>query len=206
MRAKTTRTADTSELHAEYFRNYNEISALPAEGLQAKINELQARLNEKEQRILGLETIVSTALARPINLTQEQKQNMTGTYHNQSRNVSTGGGDAIGIIQGDNSTISGTVAKTINQLPDSSSEQPGIKELLVQLQEAIAAELPETAKEKALPHVNAIAEAAQNPDSDESKSRVQLAKTFFEGVGVLLGPTASVAVIINAIAKWFGLG
>lgn len=55
------------------------------------------------------------------------------------RIINTRGGDAIGNILGDSSTINSTVTQTINQLPDSPTDQPGIKELLVELQNKIAA-------------------------------------------------------------------
>jgi hypothetical protein len=199
LRAETSPTADTSQLHHEYFDNVDQISALSPEALQAK-------LNEKEQEIRWLRSQVGVALARPINITQEQ--NMA---HDQSRNVNTGGGDAIGINQGDQSTLSGTIAKSINQLPDSTTEEPGIKELLSKLEKAIQNEpnLNEAAKEKALSQVDAIAKAAQNPEAEGSKERVKGAIEILNTIGTVLSPVASLAAtlqsIVPAIAKLFGL-
>ncbi|NBD18859.1 MAG: hypothetical protein GVY04_22810 [Cyanobacteria bacterium] len=199
LRVETSPTADTSELHHEYFDNYDQISALSPEALQA-------RLNEKEQEIRWLRSQVGVALARPINITQEQNMG-----NNQSRNVNIWGGDAIGINQGDQSTLSGTIAKSINQLPDSTTEEPGIKELLVKLQTAIANEptLNEAAKEKALSQVDAIAKAAQNPEAEGNQERVRGAIEILKTIGTVLSPVASLAAtlksVVPAIAKLFGL-
>ncbi len=63
--------------------------------------------------------------------------------------------------------ISGTVANTINQLPSSPDpNQPGIRELLTKLQQAIETEteLDDLDKSDALEEVQILAEASQNDD------------------------------------------
>jgi uncharacterized protein YjbI with pentapeptide repeats len=58
LRAKTAATADKSELSAEYFATYNEIKGLPE-------REIKLLLEEKDDRIRSLETMVMTALQSP---------------------------------------------------------------------------------------------------------------------------------------------
>ena len=95
---------------------------------------------------------------------------------NQSRNVTISGGtiNATGAGAFNLGDISGTVANTINQLPTSpDSEQPGIKELLTQLKEAIEAEtdLDQTDKSDALEEVQNLAEASQDHDDNTKKTK-----------------------------------
>ena len=94
-----------------------------------------------------------------------------------SINIQAGGdiGNVSGITGGDVSgvinlgEISGDVTNTINQLPDAlPSNEPGLKELLSQLQVAIEAEpeLPDEDKAEALEQVKVLAEAGQNPEDN----------------------------------------
>jgi hypothetical protein len=97
--------------------------------------------------------------------------------------------------------ISGTVTKTINQLPSSSdSGNPGIKELLTQLQNAIEAEseLPHEDKAEALEQIKTLAKAGQKP---EDNALQKAAKTSMK---ILKGTVASLpdaAKLIEACAK-----
>ncbi len=67
--------------------------------------------------------------------------------------------------------VSGIVNTTINQLPESNSQEQEIKELLSQLQNAISNEtsLEDEDKSDALEEVNNLAEATQNPDEGKKK-------------------------------------
>jgi uncharacterized protein YjbI with pentapeptide repeats len=199
LRAKTTPTADTSKLHREYFDNYNQISALSPEVLQARLEEREKQNKQLMSTNERLILTVDKALARPINVNQEQK--MTGNYRDQSRKVDTEGGDAIGVNQGDKSTLSGTIAKSINQLPDSTTEEPGIKELLSQLEAAIQDEtsLNKAAKEKALSQVALMANAAQNPEAEGNNDRIREAINTLDTIGTVLSPGASLVVILNDV-------
>lgn len=92
---------------------------------------------------------------------------------------SVGGSPTAGDVEGDvSSHVGGDVSNIINQLPSSSEpDQPGIKELLLQLQEAIEADLnlSEVDKEDALKQVKDLAEAAQNPNDAEMKNKAKTA-------------------------------
>ncbi|MDJ0719977.1 MAG: hypothetical protein QNJ54_38130, partial [Prochloraceae cyanobacterium] len=125
-------------------------------------------------------------------------------------------GDVVGNILGDSSTISGTVAKSIGQLPSSSDpNQPGIKELLEQLKNAhryadlfeIATDsrLEEKQKEKLLKRVKNLADAALNPNDESLKDMAENAIEFLKNN---LPPTAAAFTVGNrvlpAIAKILG--
>ncbi|MFP4102140.1 hypothetical protein [Coleofasciculus sp.] len=93
-------------------------------------------------------------------------------------------GNATGnIIQ--SSTVKGNVSAAINELPASKdSEQPGIKELLIQLQTAIETEpsLDDTKKLKALKQVEALAKAAEISQEGEKKEQADNALTMLKGI------------------------
>jgi hypothetical protein len=85
-------------------------------------------------------------------------------------------GNVEGNFIGDNST--GNVSNIINKLPSSSEpDKPGIKELLIQLQEAIEADpnLIDDDKQDALEEVKELAEAAKNPNDAEMKNKAKKA-------------------------------
>lgn len=110
--------------------------------------------------------------------------------------------------------ISGTVANTINQLPNSSeSGKPGIKEPLEQLKNAIEnSELNDKDKAKALKQVEAIAKAGKNPDEKESQNIVDDATTMLKGIMAGLAGLPAAANLIQQfkdvlpmITGFFGL-
>jgi hypothetical protein len=131
----------------------------------------------------------------------------------QSRNINISGGNinASGgaFSLGD---ITGTINNTINELPASPHpDQPGIKELLAKLTEAIAQDkdLLEKDKAKALKQVQVLAEAGQNPKDENKKDIADTAITMLKGiVAGLPSITASakaVTELIPLIIPIFGL-
>jgi uncharacterized protein YjbI with pentapeptide repeats len=73
IRAKTSPSADKSELSAEYFSIYNELKALAEQ-------DLKALISQKDSQIRRLENMIMTALERPSFYAQ--------TYHNQGNTMS----------------------------------------------------------------------------------------------------------------------
>ncbi|MGQ4648430.1 hypothetical protein [Lyngbya aestuarii] len=129
----------------------------------------------------------------------------------QSRKIENRDGNVIGNILGDSSTISGTVAETINQLPDSDKPgEPGIKQLLSQLQTAINdPNLSEDDKAEALAQVKVLAEAGQNPNQETAQKQAKRAMGFLKVIADGL-PSATKLVetckdILPAIRLYFGL-
>ena len=107
--------------------------------------------------------------------------------------------------------IKGTVANSINQLPDApDKDKPSIKELLEQLNNAIAnsPELDDEDKAEALSQVKTLAEAGKNHSDEGMKKLAKRAVTMLRGIVVALQPTAALVTIckevLPAIAKIFG--
>ncbi len=108
--------------------------------------------------------------------------------------------------------ISGNVTNTINQLPESSEpDQPGIKELLTELQAAIEADtnLSDDDKAEALEQVKAIAEAGQKPEDGAMQKMAKSALKLLKGTIVDLPTTVQLVEVcgkvLPTIAKLFGL-
>ncbi|NER38283.1 MAG: hypothetical protein F6J93_30735 [Oscillatoria sp. SIO1A7] len=141
---------------------------------------------------------------------------------NESNKASTGnvtggiigGRDARGVAgQGAaGRDISGTVSVAIGQLPDSPEpDRPGIKELLTQLQEAIASEpaLDEDDKETAIEQLNKLAEAGKNPSDGgmkkKAKQAMQMLTGIFAGLPALAKLVETSKQVLPVIGEFFGL-
>ncbi len=130
-----------------------------------------------------------------------------------SRNLSISGNaqvDASGAGALSLGDISGTVANTINQLPTSpDSDQPGIKELLIQLKDAIESEtsLDNKRKAKAFKQIEALATAAQNPTDEDMKDSAEDATIILEKIVSKLPVAAALVTIckevLSAISHFF---
>ena len=119
---------------------------------------------------------------------------------NENRNVTIGGnvmGSTINL-----GAISGSVSTTVSQLPSSPNPaQPGVKELLVELQIAIEndTDLPEKGKATALEQVKVLAEVAQNSQQPEQKNLGSQAITFLKGAASILPDTAKSVEACNKL-------
>ena len=124
-------------------------------------------------------------------------------------NVSTGGGSLnmfSSTIGSENSVvtlgnISAKVKQTVEQLTDSSeSEEPGIKELLLQLQKLIEEEAELSPEDKAdlLEQVKAFAEAQQAPEQKHKEGIVRKARKMFDATLKNLPETAK---LVDASSK-----
>lgn len=123
----------------------------------------------------------------------------------------------IGIVHASDSVISlrdisGTVTKTINQLPSSSdSGNPGIKELLTQLQNAIDAEseLPHEDKAEALEQIKVLAKAGQKPEDNALQKAAKTSMKILKGTVASLPDavklTEACVKLLPAIATLLGL-
>jgi uncharacterized protein YjbI with pentapeptide repeats len=97
--------------------------------------------------------------------------------------------------------ISGTVANTITQLSDSAKpDEPGIKELLTQLQTAIEAEtnLSDDDKAEALEQVKTLAEVGKNPQDSTMQKAGKTAMKILKGTIAGLPTTAT---LLEACSK-----
>jgi uncharacterized protein YjbI with pentapeptide repeats len=209
--------ADKEKIHSQFTENYQL-------ALQAVEEKYKAVLQAKDEEILfhrqqsaKIPEIIISLANQPINVQVDNKlenKNMTNS-NDASRKINIGSvgrdfnasGQALNLGE-----ISGTVTNTINELPSSEPEKPGIKELLTQLQAAIEAEkdLPEEDKAEALEQVKTLAEAGKNPQEGEKQKEAKTAMKILKGTIAGL-PTAATLVdacskLLPLISKFLGLG
>ena len=113
-------------------------------------------------------------------------------------------GQGANVIGGD---LSGRVTTNINELPVSSdSHNPGVRELLLQLQHAIEEEFNSNhkGKEKALKQLESLAKAASNPN--KNKEEADNATLILRGLLGGLSAGAALLSIVDKIRIFFGLG
>ncbi|MBW4435243.1 MAG: pentapeptide repeat-containing protein [Pelatocladus maniniholoensis HA4357-MV3] len=212
--------ADKEKIHSDFTQNYQ----LALQAVEEKYKaQLQAKDNEivvYRQQSAQMTEIVKLLANKPINVQVDNKlenKNMTNS-NDSSRKIEIGSvgrdfnasGQALNLGEID---ISGEVTNTINQLPESPEpEKPGIKELLTQLQEAIAADanLSEEDKTEALEQVKTLAEAGQNPQEAGKQKTGKKAITMLKGLVSGLPATATLAEacskLLPLISKLLGLG
>lgn len=205
VQARVTGEADRSQLSQVYFDQYQQVESMPHSDIQSLLRGIE----EKDKRIRSLESMVMSAL-------KEDKYYVESVYNlgdnvaeQSSVNINAGGdiGDISGIVTGDVSgvlnlgTISGDVTNMINQLPDTADEdEPGLKELLLQLQAAIEAE-PELEKEdkvEALEQVKVLAEVGRDPEAGPMKKAGKTAIKILKGTNAILPPTTK---LVQACTK-----
>ncbi|MEH2159027.1 pentapeptide repeat-containing protein [Nostoc sp.] len=164
----------------------------------------------------GNSSVIFQGQGHQINFKNQVGENMENKNINAGGNVdaSTGArftGDITGstINLGE---ISGSVSNVLNQLPSSPEPtQPGIKELLIQLQQAVDEDTDLAPEDKAdlLEHVKALAEAGQTPDQEKKKGLVRKAKKIFDATLKSLPSTANIiescTKLLPLIIKALGL-
>jgi uncharacterized protein YjbI with pentapeptide repeats len=217
LQAAVTGKADSSQLSVEYFKRYNAISALPSKDIQA----LLATAVEKDERIHSLEQMVMTAIEGKKFYFETNYQLGDNVSEKSSINIQSKGGnigDISGLVGGDVSgvvnlgEISGNVANSINQLPDSSgTDEPSLKELLLKLQSAIESESELAAEDKveALEEVKVLAEAGQKTADNVLKKAAKKSVTFLKGMISSLSDaaklTSACSTLLPLITKLLGL-
>jgi hypothetical protein len=219
LQAQVANAADRSQLNQQYFENYRAISSLPYSDIQA----LLAGIVEKDERIRGLEMLLENALQQP-KFYVETYQNQAEFIMSQSKgnvNISGVQGNISGVAAaGENQTMSGvalgairgTVTNTLSQLPTSTDPaNPGIKELLAQLQAAIEAEadLSDEDKAESLAQVQTLAEASQKPGDNALSKAAKTSLKILKGTVASLPDAAKLAEactkLLPAIAQLLAL-
>jgi uncharacterized protein YjbI with pentapeptide repeats len=197
LRLKTAPDTDLSKLSAEYFDMYNQIKALT----EADSKKLIA---EKDNRIQALESMVNTALKRPSFYAKNynhQGDNEMNSDQSRNQNISGGTINASGAGTFSLGDISGTVANTINQLPSSSNpEEPGIKDLLIQIQETINdPQLSQEDKKQTLEQLQVLAEAGQNPQDETMQKKAKKAVDFLTVISDGVEPATKLAIACTKV-------
>ena len=207
---------DKEKIHSEFTQNYELALKSIEEKYQAHIEDQkqqlalhQKHLKDYRQRYTKMEEIIGTLAARPVSpvnvLFDQDMIDKSRNFEMGPMSNSNMGPGAINFGE-----ISGTVADTINQLPDpSQSDEPGVKELLTQLKTAIEDDtnLSGDDKAQALAQVQVLAEAGNNPSENQQQAKGAI--RFFRGLVQEL-PNATNFVeacskLIPAIARLFGL-
>ena len=175
-------------------------------------SELQAKdrnINFYRQKSLELNEFVKLLATRPVNVIINNEVKSTSQNKlmsdkiDQSRKIEITGGTihasgAGALSLGD---ISGTVANEINQLSDAAKpDEPGIKELLTQLQTAIEAEtdLSDDDKAEALEQVKTLAEVGKNPQESTMQKAGKTAMKILKGT---IAGLPSAATLVEACSK-----
>ncbi|MDB9445212.1 pentapeptide repeat-containing protein [Anabaena sp. CS-542/02] len=179
LRAKTTATADKSQLSAEYSATYNQIKGLS----EGKINLLIA---EKDNQIRRLENMVMTALERPNYYSSTQIQEV-GSMASNPGGFSVGGsvGGNVNNVQGDNNrAVQGDNNQAVlgdnnqvtqqNEVGADTGEaltKEDIVKLLAQLETLIQdAELPADTKEEVIEDLNAAKNATDKAEPNKQRA------------------------------------
>ncbi|WP_138505354.1 pentapeptide repeat-containing protein [Nostoc sp. PA-18-2419] len=220
LRAKTTVTADKSQLSAEYFDSYNQLKGLPE-------REIKLLLEEKDSRIRSLETMVITALERPSfysNTQVGQVSTMTNNPGGFSVGGSVGGnvnnvqGDNNRAVQGDNNQAvlgDGNQVTQQNQVGADTGEsltKEDVVKLLAQLETLIqGAELPADTKEEVIEDLSAAKKATDKEEPNKQRALERLgsvadtldktSKTVESGQKIW---TVAKPIIVK-VATWLGV-
>jgi uncharacterized protein YjbI with pentapeptide repeats len=156
------------------------------------LNELVKLLTRPPVNVKFINEVKSTSESKAMSdqIDKSRKIEITGGT------VTASGAGALSL--GD---ISGTVANTINQLSDSAKpDEPGIKELLTELQTAIEAEtdLSDDDKAEALEQVKTLAEVGKNPQESTMPKAGKKAMTMLKGI---LAGLPTTATLLEACSK-----
>lgn len=169
--------------------------------------QLDAKDREIEfyrQKSLEQNELLKLLATRPVNVKITNKPKARSESKamsdqiDQSRKIEITGGtvNASGAGALSLGDISGTVANTINQLSDSAKpDEPGIKELLTELQTAIESEtnLSDDDKAEALEQLKTLAEVGQNPQESTMQKAGKTAMKILKGTIASLPSAATLA-------------
>ena len=208
LRFTTTPGADKSELSHEYFANYAQIKKELPVAAQMRLAEQDAEIRTLKgtiEQFIQTGTHRSTVQADTIQVIQGELI----VTENRGINIKAGGniGDVSSLVGGDVSgvinlgTLSGNVTNAINQLPDTlTSDQPNLKDLLIQLQQAIQddGDLPDPDKADLLEQVQALAEVKQVEELEKKEGLTRKAMKMFDATLKNLPDTAK---IVEACGK-----
>ena len=174
-------------------------------------SELQAKDIEIEfyrQKSLDLNELLKLLATRPVNViinnevkpTSESKAMSDQIDHSRKIEITGGTVTASGAGALSLGDISGTVANEINQLSDAAKpDEPGIKELLTELQTAIeASDLSKEDKAEALEQVKTLAEVGKNPQESTMQKAGKTAMKILKGT---IAGLPSAATLVEACSK-----
>jgi uncharacterized protein YjbI with pentapeptide repeats len=200
LRFTTTPGANKSELNHEYFSSYDQIKKELPIAVQIQLAEQDVEIRTLKgtiEQFIQIGTHQSIIQAENIQVIQGELV----VTENRGININAGDNANInGLTSGDGvlnlGTISGNVTNAINQLPDrSDTEQPNLKLLLTQLQQAIQTEpdLSEPDKSDLLEQVQTFAEVEQIKEPTKREGLTRKAMKMFDATLKNLPDTAKIA-------------
>lgn len=206
---------DKESVHQSFMSGY-QIALKEAEArYKAQLYAKEEQIQDYRQQNANMQEVVKLLASRPINIdvkaTAESKA-MQGNDQSQKFNVQ---GDFT--INAQNSVvslrdISGQVSNQISQLStNSTSDQPSLKDLLTELQQAVETdvELGDSEKAEALAEVGELASAAQNPKEGVMQKAAKGAMNALKGIAAGLSDASKLAVackdLLPLLKTIFGL-
>ncbi|MGK7937166.1 MAG: YiiD C-terminal domain-containing protein [Xenococcaceae cyanobacterium] len=183
--------------------------------------EFKRLMIRQDDQVKAIQNMVDTAIKNSIanlsttNIYAQGDINMSGdrkierdyvegdkTDSSRNQNISGGTIDTIGAGAFSLGDISGTLANTINQLPnfDNEPNKKELKELLDQLQTAVLeTELDKEEKAESLEQIQTIVSSLSNSQDGLVKKTVKTAMKLLRGTAAALPPTASMVTICNQL-------
>ena len=203
LRAKTSQTADKSQLSSEYFERYNYYKALS--------EQQQLLLLEKDSRIQQLSTMVMTSIQQPKFYTKTNIQEVGKMNNNPGGISQSNSGQMSGSMQ---SAIGNQNAQTSITDITSSAAIPAAPEVLLLLAELEiliqTSSLPDADKAKAGTHLESAKTEAKAIEPDKegfAKDLERTAKTLKSADEAMQTGTnlfGKVVPILRTIAPWVG--
>ena len=187
------------KIHSEFNQQYElALKALEAR-YQAELQAKDSEISRYREDSANMWEVIKLQAKKPIHVQAIAEAKTMNNSNDSSQTVNIGGnvtGSTINL-----GAISGAVTNTINQLPETPNpDQPDLKQLLIQLKEAIEADpdLPDTDKADLLEQVQNLAEAKQTEEPAQKEGLARRAKKMFEATLKSLPDTAK---IVEASSK-----
>ncbi|NJN32450.1 MAG: hypothetical protein HC824_20015, partial [Synechococcales cyanobacterium RM1_1_8] len=202
---------DKEKIHSEFKQTYEEIRQQLETQYKQELNAKDREIEIYEKQNVQMWSAINRLAEHPPVSTTE---NILGNkiVHDQSQtfqgNVNINAQNSVVNLR----DISGQVSNQIGQLPtESILDQPSLKDLLTQLQNAIETdtELAEDAKAEALTEVGEIANAAQSPKEGVMQKAAKGAINALKGIATGLSDASKLASackeLLPLITSMFGL-
>lgn len=186
------------KIHSEFTHNYNREWQLREEKYEAQLQGKDDAIEIYRHFQVYLMEVIKEFAPKPTYIEVIGKKDMT-----ENSGINLGDNNQLtGVVGRD---LSGHVNVAINALP-SSPNQPGIKELLIELQEAIhSSPLPDLDKNDATDEIANLVAAVQTPDEAKKKTKAAKAMRMLKRIGSILPPTAALVTILDQLGKLLGI-
>ena len=174
--------ADKEAIHRSFMQGYQKARKVVEQEYKTQFQAKDREIQIYHQKSADLYEILKLQAQRPITAIAGSN-NMIDNSNNL---------DITGNISGATinfGAINGQVSNQINQLPPAVPGQPDIRELLSQIQDSIQREsqLSEASRAVALEQLQALAQAAQNPQDSAMKKVAKQSMTLLNNIAAVSG-------------------